>query len=523
MGESGAVFRGSTPAVGSFSVEEKIGENSSGNSGHGESLKIGMGVDHWSERRGGSSMVTTATTTAAAEAVQRYFDGPANTGREQGYQAKEPRQAIQRTAGAAAATAVVVEEVVVAVAASVASSAAPPVMLLEPAVLEMWVPLDRVGMIIGTKGQMIRSIQEQTGAEILVHNDHVSLNGEKRITMTGDEEQVARARKLVLDILKKPKPQIPSSPPMPFYFPYGASLQYSGRVPNGVYGGGVLGPEGTGTQSRTVYVPNSCVGIVIGKKGETIRDLQQRSNAHIKVTPDREASSDATERLITLSGTPAAIDLAHRLLIEVVSEGLKRMNGRNGTGEGMMATSPSNGFQGISVTIDVPNDKVGLIIGKQGATIRELQARSGTTITVAKKEETDQEKNLRPITVTGQAHLVEVAKYLIAGKMASSAAFPPAPLASFPSPYYSFGYPPGIYQAYELPYQYDFSSGVHPENGGMIYPMYNFGYVDVPRAPASVNVDEFQGFKYDNYPLSDHLTGQQVMDGVRQIPSPETT
>lgn len=76
--------------------------------------------------------------------------------------------------------------------------------------------------------------------------------------------------------------------------------------------------------TKAVPVPSSCVGIVIGRSGETIRDLQQRSGAHIKVTPDKDAKDDAPVRVIFISGTPPALELAHSLVNDVINEGLTR-------------------------------------------------------------------------------------------------------------------------------------------------------------------------------------------------------
>lgn len=38
------------------------------------------------------------------------------------------------------------------------------------------------------------------------------------------------------------------------------------------------------------------------------------------------------------------------------------------------------GYQGMSKTIDIPNRRVGVIIGKDGETVRNKQARSGACI-----------------------------------------------------------------------------------------------------------------------------------------------
>ena len=63
----------------------------------------------------------------------------------------------------------------------------------------------------------------------------------------------------------------------------------------------------------------------------------------------------------------------------------------------------------------VPNESVGLVIGKQGATIKMLEGTSGARVQIAK--ECPPGSNMRPITVTGQPHAVEHAKSLIMGKV----------------------------------------------------------------------------------------------------------
>ena len=71
-------------------------------------------------------------------------------------------------------------------------------------------------------------------------------------------------------------------------------------------------------QDNVMYIPNKHVGIVIGKGGEMIRTLQDRSQARIQVQPDKERDFSADTRKITLTGAPAHISEAKRLIHEVV-------------------------------------------------------------------------------------------------------------------------------------------------------------------------------------------------------------
>eukprot|EP00179_Madagascaria_erythrocladioides_P016512 CAMPEP_0198369940 /NCGR_PEP_ID=MMETSP1450-20131203/156464_1 /TAXON_ID=753684 ORGANISM="Madagascaria erythrocladiodes, Strain CCMP3234" /NCGR_SAMPLE_ID=MMETSP1450 /ASSEMBLY_ACC=CAM_ASM_001115 /LENGTH=653 /DNA_ID=CAMNT_0044077471 /DNA_START=448 /DNA_END=2409 /DNA_ORIENTATION=+ len=381
-------------------------------------------------------------------------------------------------------------------------------------VLEMWIPFDRVGMIIGARGAVIRSLQERTGSTIIVHNDKVNHNQEKLLTLSGTREQAAAAQALIGEILQKPRSTPPTamvSPPGYYGPAYGSQSPYAVGSPFSHPGVGVVGnipgmSLDAPTTSRTIFVPSSCVGVVIGKRGDTIRELQERSGAHIKVTPDREAGVDAPERMITITGSPTAIDLAHHHVNEVVQEGLMRQKRAHaasvGTGQ---APAPKDGredvvaqqqaaaqVQGaVTATVEVPNDKVGLVIGRQGMTIRELQLRSGARIVVTKEEENAPEKENRLITVSGTSQCVDHAKALINERIRGASPFPVG--ATYQQKYpQAFGYPstPAAYAqasygaysgAYGVPSGYHImgpeeSAAVHMQSTPVVYPYAPYGY-----------------------------------------------
>ena len=67
-------------------------------------------------------------------------------------------------------------------------------------------------------------------------------------------------------------------------------------------------------------IPNDMVGLLIGKGGETIRNLQNKTNAIIQVTRDTDLPPGTPERPVTILGTPQQIQAAQaeiRMLIQV--------------------------------------------------------------------------------------------------------------------------------------------------------------------------------------------------------------
>ena len=83
------------------------------------------------------------------------------------------------------------------------------------------------------------------------------------------------------------------------------------------YGGG--GASAGATSSIVIEVPNDKVGLVIGKAGMTIKELEQRSGARVQITPDSLWQGKAEARPIQLSGTPQQLDWCKALVAEKVN------------------------------------------------------------------------------------------------------------------------------------------------------------------------------------------------------------
>ncbi|XP_026455577.1 spidroin-2-like isoform X1 [Papaver somniferum] len=164
--------------------------------------------------------------------------------------------------------------------------------------------------------------------------------------------------------------------------------------------------------TRKMEVPNNKVGVLIGKAGETIRLLQNNSGAKIQITRDAEADRYATTRPVELIGSLENINKAEKLIRDVIAE----------ADAGGSPSLVARGFNTVQasgaadqIQIQVPNEKVGLIIGKGGETIKSLQTRSGAKIQVLIPQhlpDGDQSKE-RIVRVTGDKKHIEIAREMI--------------------------------------------------------------------------------------------------------------
>ncbi|KAL7205072.1 hypothetical protein ACSBR2_018067 [Camellia fascicularis] len=137
-------------------------------------------------------------------------------------------------------------------------------------------------------------------------------------------------------------------------------------------------------------IPNNKVGVLISKAGDTIRFLQINSGAKIQITRDADADPYSATRPVELIGTSENINMAEKLIKDVIAEadagGSPSLVAR---GFGMLvftlSTSLPPSLACFFLTIPYLNfllSQVGVIIGKGGETIKNLQTRSGARIQV---------------------------------------------------------------------------------------------------------------------------------------------
>ncbi|KAM1424106.1 hypothetical protein ACFX10_016614 [Malus domestica] len=160
--------------------------------------------------------------------------------------------------------------------------------------------------------------------------------------------------------------------------------------------------------SKKIEVPNGRVGVIIGKGGETIKYLQTQSGAKIQVTRDSDADLNFPTRMVELMGTPEQIAKAEHLINEVLAEA-------ESGGPAIASRRLTVQAGGEQYVTKIPNNKVGLVIGKGGETIKSMQARTGARIQVIPLHlppgDTSTERTLQ---IDGTTEQIEAAKQLVA-------------------------------------------------------------------------------------------------------------
>jgi len=222
------------------------------------------------------------------------------------------------------------------------------------------VPNDHVGRVIGKGGSTIRNMQDLSGAHIDVPPECAPGTQVRKVEITGNPKQLAYCRNL---ILQKCNPEDQGTIPLPL--------------------------DGS-TVNKSIRIPDSMVGKIIGKGGTTIRQLQEMSKAHVDVA--KACNPGEVDRVVVLTGEPAQVDHCEQLIklkldggeLPPMQGGMDAMGGMAGMlafGGGQSATPT---MSGSDMKIEIPNEMVGRIIGKGGSTIKEIQEQSGAHMDVAK-------------------------------------------------------------------------------------------------------------------------------------------
>ncbi|XP_029440612.1 far upstream element-binding protein 2 [Rhinatrema bivittatum] len=158
-----------------------------------------------------------------------------------------------------------------------------------------------------------------------------------------------------------------------------------------------MGPIHTPRSSVTeeYRVPDAMVGLIIGRGGEQISKIQQDSGCKVQISPD---SGGMPERTVSLTGAPDSVQKAKMMLDEIVSRGRGERPGHDN----------SNGQNGSLQEIMIPAGKAGLIIGKGGETIKQLQERAGVKMILI--QDGSQGANVdKPLRIIGEPYKVQQA------------------------------------------------------------------------------------------------------------------
>jgi len=267
--------------------------------------------------------------------------------------------------------------------------------------------------VLGRKASNMTSLRDETGSKIIMSNRQYK---HRVLSITDTKKQVMKAIKRLSEILESEMNS------------YGTSKRI---VPI----------------SLTLIIPKNIGGMIVGKGGESIKDLRVNSGAQIAFSS--ECLPHCDERSCKLTGNTFAVVTGIELIVEkLIEAAIQESKGEfKGTPSNQIVPydpskdtgepkrdekdekvvnlagaflAASNALESssdyIPIEIDdqtqelrVPEDHIGAIIGKGGKRINEVRSLSGCRV----KIEREDGSGVRRITLIGEKKKIVMATYLI--------------------------------------------------------------------------------------------------------------
>uniref|UniRef100_A0A8D2ZR11 K Homology domain-containing protein n=1 Tax=Scophthalmus maximus TaxID=52904 RepID=A0A8D2ZR11_SCOMX len=262
---------------------------------------------------------------------------------------------------------------------------------------QILIPANKVGLVIGKGGETIKQLQERTGVQmIMIQDDPMPTGADKPLRITGDPHKVQQARELVVKLIRDKDQgdfragradfgskmggssldvvvprfavgiiigrngemikKIQNDAGVRIQFKQGTKIMRctSSIIEPTMLQGYHMGRKGPtswsspgGLQEVTYAVPADKCGLVIGKGGETIKNIKEQSRAHVELQRNPPPNTDPNVRIFSIRGTPQQLEKARQLIDERIGVGGMGSNssfGMNPYNQGP-ATPPQHGAQ----------------------------------------------------------------------------------------------------------------------------------------------------------------------------------
>ncbi|XP_069795413.1 far upstream element-binding protein 1 isoform X3 [Narcine bancroftii] len=209
---------------------------------------------------------------------------------------------------------------------------------------EYKVPDSMVGFIIGRGGEQISRIQQESGCKVQIAPDSGGLP-ERSCMLMGNPDSIVAAKRLLDQIVER------------------------GRIGPGTHHG-----DGAGTSVQEIMIPASKAGLVIGKGGETIKQLQERAGVKMVMIQDGPQPT-GSDKPLRITGDPYKVQQAKDMVMDLIRDrdqgGFREQRNEYGSRVG-----------GTNETLDIPVPRfaVGIVIGRSGEMIKKIQNDAGVRI-----------------------------------------------------------------------------------------------------------------------------------------------
>ena len=221
---------------------------------------------------------------------------------------------------------------------------------VEPTIEQIEIDPNMAGSVIGSKGVVAQRISRESGAYVQVETG----GGKAVVKISGTDEARGKAKLLIDEIVNK-----------------------------------------AGGNAEQIEIDPNMAGFVIGSKGVVVQRISSESGANVQV------DSSMGKATVSLRGSSEQISHAKSLVEKVIADAISNMPLRE--------------------SVKVTRAQAGMLIGKGGARVKQLEQESGCTIRFPPQSESEDEDALREMQLTGPEEAVKKARALVEELLAADA------------------------------------------------------------------------------------------------------
>jgi RNA-binding protein Nova len=284
------------------------------------------------------------------------------------------------------------------------------------------------GTIIGSKGTAVKELMEVSGARVTISGNKEFYPGtsDRVLVISGNLESLLVAISLIWELIYL-QTKVASK---------GAAGSRSVAWSPAESKDNLKGTDDIELTTK-ITIPASAGGLVLGRSGATLRLITETSGATVQMT-EKEAALFTQERVITITGFVSQGRLCTQLIIQKMCEdedamtyanrgtrynpsasgvaGVRRTaRPRDESGDPSTSKASTTPITETTMKMTVADSLIGNIIGKNGATLREMTSLSGAKIVISPREESVD--NNRIIDITGEPAAVQNASIFITEKL----------------------------------------------------------------------------------------------------------
>lgn len=306
-----------------------------------------------------------------------------------------------------------------------------------------------VGWLLGKGGSVIREIEQATEAKVTINQDTKQL-GYSVATLTGTPAAMASARDLIVEKLQRVNPEgggvlldSVADPPADASIDQSEALRqafatlektllprkdrdsknsgsFAAQLAAAAAGKllqAVATPSQTTDQNLEMQVEQKWVGWLLGKGGQTIREIETETSAKVSID---QSTKHLGYSVVKIMGTASAVLAAQQR----VQGSLALVDPSSSTGSAASrevaapapapAPAPSPMQSSGEGDMQVEQKMVGWILGKAGVVLKEIEQKSGARVSI---DQSTKDMGFSTVRINGNWHQSSTARLLIQDKL----------------------------------------------------------------------------------------------------------